>query len=67
MFDRIDKFMDKILPDLSRRSKEREETTNSVVQKSAELRRESENNMFEAYRKAGIAVAVRSHHRRWED
>jgi len=67
MFDRIEKFMDKILPDLAKKQEERTKTTEEVVNKSREQRRKSVDGIFDAYRKAGIAVAGQSSHRRWED
>jgi hypothetical protein len=68
MLDRIEKFMDKLLPDLRKGQKAREKTTEEVVNKSEEKRRESVNGVFDAYRKAGIVVSGGlSGHRRWED
>jgi hypothetical protein len=67
MFNKVEQLLDKILPDLARGAKEREETTQAVVNKSARVRRSSEDAMFEAYRRAGIAIVTPSPHRRWED
>lgn len=67
MLNRIEQIMEKILPDLARGAKNREEATESVVKKSKDARKKSEDAMFEAYRKAGVAVAGVGSHRRWED
>lgn len=65
--NRIEKIMERILPDLARGAEKREETTKEVVVKSKNARKRSEDAMFDAYRKAGIAVAGIGSHRRWED
>lgn len=64
--NRLERFMVKIIPAL-RATEEREKTTQDVVKKSKDQRKRSEDAVFDAYRKVGIAVSVQSNGRRWDD
>lgn len=67
MLDRIDRLMGKILPVLDREAKKRERATQKVVEESFAARARSEDQIFAAYRKAGIAIANHQGHRGYKD
>jgi hypothetical protein len=66
MLQRIENFMERILPDLIKESKIREKRTDAVVQKSQEARTDSEDKLFAAYREVGIVTSRTGHRRRWD-
>jgi len=66
MLKRIENFMDKLLPKIAYESEKRQKRTDEVVQKSHEARKSSEDNLFAAYREAGIMTARMGHPRKWD-
>ncbi len=66
MLERIENFMDKLFPNLSKDAKDREQKTIEIVEKSHEARKNSEDNLFAAYRQVGILTSRRGHPRRWD-
>lgn len=67
MIERIERLVDRLLPNLDRDTKKRAQATDEVVRRSAQERKTSEDAVFAAYRAAGVAVQGPSRGRKWED
>ena len=66
MIERIENFVERLLPDIAREANARKRKTEDVVKKSHDARTASEDNLFAAYRQIGVATSKTGHPRKWD-